>query len=119
MKRKVKKMFNGQISLRKFCLQIMINRSFCNWFNIIEAKKSKNELRVEANIAMNDTNTRKYPDLEFKDKSKCLVQKINLKKTERATRAKNLVPFMILKLFRDKTIIILMGVVMCGTNLQV
>ena len=45
-----------------------------------EAKKPENELKVKANIAMNATKTRKYPDLEKGDKVKIFKKKDKLDK---------------------------------------
>ena len=49
-----------------------------------ETKKPENELKVKANIAMNATKTRKYPDLEKGDKVKIFRKKDKLDK-ERAS----------------------------------
>ena len=81
-----------------------------------EAKKPENELKVKANIAMNATKTRKYPDLEKATKSKYLRKKINWIKKESVIGVKILIPLMILKPFWVKNIIILMVVVICATN---
>ena len=45
-----------------------------------EARKSENELKVKANIAMNATKTRKYPELEKGDKVKIFKKKDKLDK---------------------------------------
>ena len=45
-----------------------------------EAKKPENELKVKANIAMNATKTRKYPELEKGDKVKIFKKKDKLDK---------------------------------------
>ena len=45
-----------------------------------EAKKPENELKVKANIAMNATKTRKYPDLEVSNKVKVFKKKDKLDK---------------------------------------
>ena len=45
-----------------------------------EAKKPENELKVKANIAMNSTQTRKYPDVEKGDKVKIFKKKDKLDK---------------------------------------
>ena len=50
-----------------------------------EAKKPENELKVKANIAMNATKTRKYPDLEKGDKVKIFKKKDKLDKERKSS----------------------------------
>ena len=80
-----------------------------------EARKSENELKVKANIAMNATKTRKYPELEKGDKVKIFKKKDKLDKERMSNWLKDR-PLMILKLFWGKSIIILMVGGICAMN---
>ena len=55
-----------------------------------EAKKPENELKVKANIAMNATKTRKYPDLEKGDKVKIFRKKDKLDKERKSNWLKEI-----------------------------
>ena len=54
-----------------------------------EARKPENELKVKANIAMNATKTRKYPELEKGDKVKIFRKKDKLDKERKSSWSEN------------------------------
>ena len=54
-----------------------------------QARKPENELKVKANIAMNATETRKYPELEKGDKVKIFRKKDKLDKERKSSWSEN------------------------------
>ena len=81
-----------------------------------EARKPENELKVKANIAMNATKTRKYPELEKGDKVKIFRKKDKLDKERVSNWSENSYSIDDIKTVLEKNIIILMDAGICAMS---